>query len=125
MSFRTSKTVNARALAGLITAIEIERITSYANQRDSVRHDVLRIAGKALMKSWRMLHSELGDPFAFKQNWDEAMEGNTRVAAKVDNYTSKIVNDVSPSIRSLVATLQPTAVTINPTISTRYAVSSL
>lgn len=123
MSFRTSKTVRARALAGLITAVELEYIEARANRSCGVRNDALRIARKALMKSWSMLHSDLGDPFEFKMNWDIREEANVRVHAKVEKYTDRIISDISPAIESLMIALQPTASVINPTINARYEVS--
>lgn len=123
MSFRTSKTIRARALAGLITAVELERIEARANQTHGVRNDVLRIARNALMKSWTMLHRDLGDPFNFKQHWDIREESNSRVQVKVEKYTDQIIDDISPSIESLMIALRPTASVINPTINARYAVT--
>lgn len=123
MSFRTSKTIRARALAGLITAVELEYIEARANRSCGVRNDALRIARNALMKSWSMLHRDLGDPFEFKMTWDIREEANVRVQAKVEKYTDRIISDISPAIESLMIALQPTASVINPTINARYEVS--
>lgn len=123
MSFRTSKTVRARALAGLITAVEIERLEARANNSGGVRNDVLRIARNALMKSWEMLHNDLGDPLEFKQRWDMTVEQTRRIQSKVDKYTELIVSDIAPSLESLLIALQSTASVINPTINARYAVT--
>lgn len=123
MSFRTSKTIRARALAGLITAVELERVEAQANKSNGVRNDVLRIARNALMKSWEMLHGKLGDPLEFKQHWDMAVEQTPRLQSKVDKYTELIALDIAPSLDSLLSALQPTASVINPTINARYAVN--
>lgn len=123
MSLRTSKTVRARALAGLITAVEIELVEAHANGDKSVRNDVTVIARDALMTTWKTLYGKLGDPFEFKQRWDATANDSSKLQLSVDTYTDAIVSDISPALKSTMTALLPTATVINPQIRARYAVS--